>query len=341
MNKMKIGAIILIMGAMALGMSACGGKARSASDQWSCVFNSHWQNPRYVGPGETVNKGSYDHVIHGPANNRFYMAAKDDKIRDPLAPEAYEAFAQGQVKILTQGQIRFRFKEGTQCDWFARHGRRNATEDGDLEFNARGQDALTAGWFHWLSENMGVTLGEVNRETANQYSAKKLVLDYPSNADENGILPKDQQPAPAMQLVYGIDLGKRFTDRLDANLGGEFFCGTDPDPNNAANACPPMRFQVIKVDTKDENLENTWTSVETTRQNLDAARQKGDLQNLERDAVVASEKSNADILEAKARSAEAQARIDTANCRQLAQFGLDCEGHRPNGGNVTVNQAKP
>lgn len=325
--------LIPLLGALLVG-SACSMRyATSTSDTMVCVYDGSQrggQKLKFQVPPGAKSKGidSNDQVVKIPASNRFFMASTDDAVRDPLAPKSYEAFAKGSVAVQIQGQVRFRFNLEKACEWYSKHGRRNANGN-DLGFNARGDDARDAGWFRFLAENFGVTMAEVAKEVTGKYDWAALTFNYPANANDAGEVPAGQQPAEAIDLALGRELGVAFTNRLNANLGGDYFCGIDPDPNGATNACPPMRFQVIRVDPTDTALRDGRQKVEATKQALRDAELEGQLQQAQQAAIIASENAKAAILEAQAKNAETQARIDTAKCRQYAQYGLDCEGHRP------------
>lgn len=320
--------------------TACGQEyASSTSDTHVCVFDGSERGGQrlkdQVPPGaEAVKIDDNDQVVRIPASNRFFMASTNDNTRDPLAPSFYTGFAAGNVEVHVEGQVRFQFNLPKACEWFSEHGRRNSNE-GDLGFNARGADAANAGWFRFLAENFGVTMQEVTTEVVGAYDWAAMTFNYPINSDEAGTVPEGQTAGEATQLALGDQLGQAFTDRLNANLGGEYFCGTDVVEDDP---CPPMRFQVVAVNPTNAELRTERERLENLQEQLRAAELEGDLQAQQLDATLGAEASHQALLEAQLHTAELQAQVDTANCRVLASFGLDCEGHHPT---VVFNGAQP
>lgn len=321
-------------------LTACDDRyATSTSDTLVCVFDGSEKGGEAfkfsVAPGEKSRKiDDNDHVVKIPTSNRFFMATSDDNLRDPLAPTGYEANASGGVAVVLAGQVRFRFDLGKACDWYSKHGRRNANND-DLGFNCRAPDCdpTQAGWFHFLAENFGLTMQQVSKGVANRYDWAAMYYDYPVNADEAGVVPEGQQPGVPTSMALGEELGLAFTHQLNANLGGEYFCGVDPIDGAEDDDCPPMTFQVKGVaPTGDvgQSLIASRSKVESTKQELESSRLEGQLQQEQAAQVSASEAAKQQILESQLRTAQLQAQIDTAKCAEYAQFGLDCEGkHAP------------
>lgn len=307
--------------------------ATSTSDSHVCVFDGSERGGQklkfQVPPGaESKEIDNNDKVIKIPASNRFYMASTNDATRDPLAPRFYEGFAKGSVKVRIEGQLRFRFNLKLACEWYSQHGRRNADSNGDLKFNARGDDARRAGWLKFLAENFGVTMQEVTSETVGVYSWPALVYNYPANADEAGVLPPGAKAQAATNIALGVELGKNFTERLNANLGGEYFCGIETTDRDT---CPPMRFQVITVHAADPALEQSRQAFEAKRQDLRNQELEGELLAQRQASVIASEKAEQAILAEQLNTADLKARIATAKCRAIAAVNpnLDCDGKAP------------
>lgn len=334
MRTRFVGATLLVVICAGLLTSCMNQYATPTSDTLLCVFASHGsQRLKYqLPPGSDRKKiGQDDTVVEIPSSNRFYMAAKDDAIRDPLAPLFYPGNAQGGVPVQLEGQVRMRFNLPKACEWYSKHGRRNAT-DGDLAFNARGADAVNSGWLRWLAENFGFTMGSVAKKVLNQYDWAAMYYDYPTNANNIGIVPSGQPAGEATSQKLGVSLGDEFTKELNASLGGEYFCGIDAPPGST-DSCPPMTFQVKAVTPAGpdgDKLISDRSAVETTRQALQSTQLQGQLQQEQAAAVQRAEDAKQKILAAQAGTTELQARIDTAKCRALAAVGLDCEGHFPN-----------
>ncbi len=157
-----------------------------------------------------------------------------------------------------------------------------------------------------------------------------MYYDYPVNADQIGDIPKGQAPGEATSQKLGIQLGLEFTKEINANLGGDYFCGIDTAPGSTA--CPPITFQVKAVTPAGDagaQLISDRANVEATRQQLQTTQLQGQLEQEQAAAVVRSETAKQQILAAQAKTAEEQALIDTAKCRAYAAVGLDCDGHFP------------
>lgn len=252
---MKKKALALIAGlAVALPlMSACATRyAVSTSDTHVCVFDGSQrggQKLKFQVPPGAASKhiDDNDQVVKIPASNRFYWVTLDDSLRDPGAPKTYTGNAAGGAPVYVEGQLRFRFNLAKACDWFSKHGRRNAKDGTDLGFNARGNPADVAqeGWFVYLRENFGAGMQQVVDGGLNTYLWDFLHYNYPVNADPNtGIVPAGQAIGEPTRDKLAADLGKKFTDRLNTSLGGDYFCGITPDPNGNAAACPPIDFEI-------------------------------------------------------------------------------------------------
>lgn len=330
----KLGPILMV--GMLIFTSACTQNyATTTSDTLKCVFDGSERGGQklkfQIQPGaESKAIDDNDQQVDIPSSNRFFMAALDDNSRDPLAPKFYEAPAAHNIFVQIQGQVRFRFNLTNACEWYSKHGRRNLAGQSNLGFNTRGQDAFNAGWFHFLTENFGQTMQQVASEQTGQYDAFALSFHYPENANpDTGDVAAGTTPGPDLNLKYADNLGRVFTDRLNANLGGQYFCGIDPDPNNAANACPPMKFQVIAIHTSDPSLEAGRQDVEKTRQALRNAQLKGDLEKKQADALAASAAAHQALLDQQVSEARKQAEIKDAECLARADRGLDCQGNRP------------
>jgi hypothetical protein len=318
----------------ALTLAGCSDDyATSTSDTHVCVFDGSEKGGQklkfQIPPGaESKEIDDNDQVVKIPASNRFYMAHQDRNVADPGAPSQYSGNAQGGVPVFTYGQARFRFNLEKACEWFSKHGRRNTPDGVELGFNVRGD--ANQGWFRFLNENFGVTMQEVVGERMGSYNWAFLHYNYPANADDAGLVPEGQSPGEPTLLKLGKELGMAFTDRLRANLGDDYFCGIDPSPDGEASNCPPIRFQAIYAGPgNDSQLVKDRQKVEDTRQALESARLEGQLRSNQQEQLTDAERAKAALLAEQVKTAEIQAQIDTAKCRQLAQHGLDCEGKRP------------
>lgn len=338
-SKLKFLAL-LPLAAIVLIAAGCGTHTvTTTADEMGCVYGAANKGQHLIAQipasSNAQQFSNKDTIVFLPASNRFYMAAKDSGIRDPRAPEFYLGYAAGSVPVDIQGQIRFRFNPARACEWYAKHGRRNADANGDLGFNVRGAGQADTGWERWLAENFGVTMQQAVQEILGRYQWPALVYNYPDNANANGVVKG--KPGALSRIQLGDALGTQFTKDLNENLGGNFFCGIADQ-----NKCQPMEFQVVDVTTQDPSLMTARAQVEKLRaaqQNADAQLQIGNqqLRTAEQQQQILGAQVKADALQAQ--DAIYQAEIKNANCIVLAKEGLDCKGNRP-GGNVTVTSGK-
>ena len=329
--RMALVAIAVLIGAAAL--ASCSTYATSTSDAHICVFDGSERGGKklkfQVSPGAESKKiDDNDTVVKIPASNRFYTSTKNDNRRDPLAAKFYSANAKGSVPVQIEGQIRFKFNLKKACDWYSKHGRRNADSKGDLKFNARGGEAREAGWFRFLTENFGQTMDQVVRPATNRYDWAALVYDYPVNADADGSVPEGAKAGTPTDTAFGEEIGKAFSERLAKDLGGDYFCGVSEDPDDGD--CPDMTFEIIRI-TGPTSLMETRSKLEQTRQNLANAELEGELLARQQESTIAAERAKQATLQAQLETARIQAEIDTAKCQAITKFNanLDCEGKAP------------
>jgi hypothetical protein len=326
-------AMLPLLAVAVVSMAACTHKATTSSDEMFCIYDTgiHKGNKfvKSVPPGGVTEDTPADsEVVKIPVSNRFYNATSDASA-DPGAPKFYQGFTSGSIKVNVQGQNRFRFNTAGNkpCEWYAKHGRRNLNGHGDLGFNIRGD--ANQGWFLFLAENFGKTQQQAVNEVLGRYYWPAVVYNYPVNAGETGLVPDGQEPGELTRVKLGRELGEQFTKDLNANLGGDYFCGIDPDPNNNENACPPIRFQVTDVVTDDPKLMEDRAAFENLRQQLLNGKLATEVQKQNGAAALEAEKNRQALLEAQRNNAKTQAEIDDAKCLARAERGLDCEGHHP------------
>lgn len=331
---MRIGkaalAAVLILPASALLASCMDESVSSTSDTHVCVFDGSddgGQKLKFqIPPGAEPKKvDDNDQVVYIPASNRFYMATADDNLRDPLAPHDYLSNAENNVPVKVEGQVRFKFNLARACEWYSKHGRRNANENGDLEFNARGDGADQSGWLRYLAENFGTTMNSVVQQVTSQHNWASMYYNYPANANDAGVVPDGKTAGEPTKLVVGRELGIAFTKQLNSNLGGNYFCGIE----ESADECPPMTFQVVRIFPTNDQLIASRSQLESTKESLESTRLEGQLQREQAAQVEAAEAAKQQILRAQLETARIEAEIANVKCLQLAELGLDCEGKRP------------
>jgi hypothetical protein len=348
MRPTRLLSLVLVI-AMAASVAACSADdvtVTPTSDTWTCVYTRLKEGQhlfRQLPPGSgSINVNKHYSWTQIPTSNRFYMASTDSN-RDPGAPKFYTGFAQNSTEVMVQGQIRFKFNQGRICDWYAKHGRRNLGDFDTLGFNARGNPEKVAqyGWFKFLAENFGFTMGQTVKNVMQAYDWVKATFDYPANADQNGLVPKDQKPSALhTDEQLAKELGHQFTLAINTHLGGQYFCGIDSTPTH----CTDITFEVSSVQPVDHDLLAERAKFERTRQELANAQAEGALQEQQRQQISDSEDARQAILRKQLETAKLQARVDFAPCAPYAAAGLDCSReHQPlpvQGGSITINKGK-
>ena len=180
----RIKRILAVVLAAAAFTSACSSQyASSTSDQHVCVFDGSERGGQklkfQIPPGaESKEVDDNDHVVKLPASNRFWNVSSNRAVADPGTPNNYTGNAKEGVPVFVEGQIRFRFNLELACEWYSKHGRRNADENGDLGFNIRGDSAANAGWFRFGNENFVLTMQEVVSEEMSRFDAEALHYNW-------------------------------------------------------------------------------------------------------------------------------------------------------------------
>ena len=325
--------VIAVLGLLALAVVAagCHTEASASADETVCVYdgdkNAAQRLKFQLFPGE--NPKSVDHndqVVRIPTSFRFYAAFEDRSIADAGAPSNYVGYAKGNTPVNVQGSFKFRFLTENACEWYARHGRRNAGESGDLGFNARSSEAASdlSPWVRWLNENFGAVGRQTIKSSSTDFTWPELVYGNDVQARER-IDPVD--------IAYGKVIGKEFTRRLNNSLGGRFFCGTDSSlwDGDVDQDCPPIFFETGPIHTQVKALE-------TEREKTEALR--AELENAQVQAQIRAQKANSTIKDQNLQQRTLREEVETARlqalkkqeiqrCLILAQRGLDCDGRHP------------
>lgn len=322
MTKYVLGLIAL---ALALVGSGCNENTSAKSDETVCVFdgsNRGSQKLKYqILPGQEPKKADDDdEIVRIPVNARFWMVSADRNIADAGTPTHYVGYAKGNTEVHVEGQLRFRFNVDRACEWYAKHGRRNA-DNGDLGFNARGQ--ITP-WIQFGNENFVPVMGQTIKSESEPFSWQELVYGNDPAA------PKREEP---VDVAYGKHVGRIYTQRIEQSLGGQFFCGTDVsiwgDDENVDPDCPPIYFESLRVEPANLALKTGRDQAEALRT---SAANEAEQVRIRRGALrdrLANERLQQELLKEKRQTALLQAQNDpaTAKCIVFAQNGLDCDGH--------------
>ena len=328
---MKLGGLVLLVLASAVLVAGCGGKTVSVdADTLACIYdgsaNGGHQFKRIVLPGERVSVGKSDEVVRIPTSTRFYNMTTTQN-RNALAPSRVLAFTKGQTPVWIEGVLKFRFNTaGTKaCDWYSKHGRRNA-RNGDLGFDVRGKRAQQqAGWYRFLAEAHGDTMKQVVHDGSSAWTWEQLA--YGSDP-----AVKRSPTAESVSVVYGKQIGALFTKYLRLNLGDDYFCGVQPALTGAGETpgCPPMYFQVLSVYPRDSQLAGEHDALQRLEAALQRQRQGARLKAQNRATAIASARAQKAVIEAQIVNTRLAAQNDVRvqKCLIFAHVGLDCDGHR-------------
>lgn len=330
----KVGIFLILAVVLGVVLAGCGQQAVAKSDETVCVFDGSTHGAQKLKyqllPGSNPrHSDGNDEIVHIPTSYRFYAAFQDRSNADYGAPSYYLGYAKGNTPVQVQGTIRFRFNVDRACEWYAKHGRRNAV-NGSLGFNARSNGSASANtpWVQFLNNNFGTVMNQVIRDNTLDFTWPELVYGNDPDAQSQHARPID--------VTYGKFIGKLFTDRLNQSLGGNFFCGTDPSLWAASDItdvnCPPIYFDTGPIVTSDRNLMIERQKTELLRAQLQNAQQQAQIREAQVGAQKRDENTKQEVLKEKIKTAQLQAQssVRFQECIVYAKLGLDCDGHRPN-----------
>jgi hypothetical protein len=341
--------ILVFLALFAFLATGCNENTSAKSDETVCVFDGSEhgsQKLKYqIFPGQEPRKSdSNDEVVRIPTSFRFYAAFRDRSRADAGAPEFYLGYAKDNVPVQVEGQDKFRFNTDNACEWYARHGRRNAN-DGNLGFNARSNESASdfSPWVRWLNENFGSVMAATIKAESKNFTWPELVY---------GDDPEGPQRSQGVDIAYGKWIGYKFTQRLQESIGGSFFCGTNPEiweGYEIDKNCPPIFFETGPIKTQDDTLmtQHAATIALQAKANNDAlaAKIRADAlrKQLAEEAVAAKiraqrvgsqrrdEKTKQRVLQEQVKTARLQTLSDpdVQKCLVYAKSGLDCDGKWP------------
>lgn len=353
--KKSFMAPLLVFGTLAaVSVTGCSDPTYSKVDELTCMYDTHTGVLRdQLAPGtkldDTPDNTEFNFV---PTSQRFWNFTKTPS--KDAASAGFITMQDATLKTLVvQGEVGFKFYQPNGCKWNTENGRRNfrAGYDG-MAFNIEG-DPKTP-WQQWLLRNFEVNgLTRAAQSIGHVYNWKQLVYDFPSNADENGVVPEGVTAAAGMRSDLEKRLGEALTKQLTTDLADRYFCG--PSFSDAkADECPQLQVRITDV-SLDESDANAAADFQKIQQQVEAtvnakkaaelmqAGQKAAIdqetakqaqtkaiKDLQNKAAIEEEQRKQALLEAQ--KATKQLQSDQAAAETL---GACSEAAKLNGGNIT------
>lgn len=252
MNRRKA---TLALALLALPLMGGCARQRASANEWGCSFgDGPFEQSRKLknalAPGESAGY-SNDNLVTGPADVRFFFIDNDAATADfgsrPIEVPARGSSTEGVgfVDVRAEVQVRFVINENF-CDLYIDNLKR-IDDRTDLNYNAAQDES--SGWAEFLNNSMNQKLIEATRPVLRTQDYITLSVNGPIG--DNGELAYD---------VLADELSANLSRELDADLGGQFFCGPaysfdgTIDGKLEGSGCPPLEVTVKSIKPVDPEL---------------------------------------------------------------------------------------
>jgi hypothetical protein len=326
--------VLVACGAVAgfLMLHNTGRNATVPGDQIGCVYSSIDSGHKFIRsikPGERVTIGKTDELVQLPTNDIVYNITSRNS--SPEAPQHLLAYTKGQVGLFVEGVLKFRFNAAGDdaCKWYSRYGMQSTY--GDMGFTVAPtsegvQQSEHTGWYRFLAEAQANTMKQVVHDESAGFTWQQLTY----GADPS---VKSAAGAEPVGITYGKHIGVLMTKYLALDLGGNYFCGVQPELTGAGAAagCPPMYFQIVSVYPRDKTLADAHEAIRRLDAQLGQQRQTAKLEAQNRAVAISSALTQRKVLQEQIVNTRLTALNDpkVQKCLILAKAGLDCEGKKP------------
>ena len=230
---------VAIAAGLILGLAACS-KERPQSNEWGCTLGEGPLDVRGLKaaypPGDE-GVWTNDRFVTVPSDIRYYIIDSDPATADsggrPIVVPAKGStdIDVGVVPVSIEIQARFVFNENA-CEWYIDHGLRNEP----LNFNGDGEGN---GWDSFLNTSLNQKLIEAARPVVVDERYDVLYV----NGNIDGGRAYD---------VLARALSSNLSRELDADLGGNYFCGPSYEfdgkvDGELGEGCPPIEVTIKSV----------------------------------------------------------------------------------------------
>lgn len=302
----QYGRTLVMLMAFALFAGACT-YASTESDEFACAYGGglteDHSRKAQVGPGQREFTGVADSVVYLKADVRNYVIDKNTNTGDSPTVDFILAPSKDKVELEIELSIRFRTNTAIGCDLWEEHGRGGTTSAIDTP----------EGWDKFLATNFRPILENGLRVQAKKYEWRDIWSQ--GSVDD----------VPIWNLMQD-DIGELMVTELNRALGEDYFCG--PTWDEDSTDCEPFSVLIKAVTPELEALTNVQADIqlekdETTKQREVKAREL-ELATLNADIDLAEAQAQIEVSRVNAEKAAIDAEASAAECRVLANMGIDC-----------------